>query len=164
MAGTAAQFKIDVSKWVAGAKEKTRLVAVETVHDLNEAAVARTPVKTGNLRRSWFGQVNVIPSGMPGKNVDPIAQATIAAAGLKVGDVYYMGNTAAYARRLEYGFVGEDSLGRTYNQAGRFFVRSVMNEASQIAIRAAQRVASGKLGGERPGGGGALPDKGFVAP
>lgn len=29
---------------------------------------------------------------------------------------------AAHAARIEFGFVGEDSLGRNYEQAGRFFV------------------------------------------
>ena len=88
----------------------------------------------------------------------------VAIAGMDIGDVLRFAWTAPHAARMNSGFTGTDSLGRTYNQAGRFFVRSVMNEASQIAIRAAQRVASGSLGGERPGGGGALPDKGFVAP
>lgn len=158
------RFRLDVSQWIAGAKEKGRAVVIETIQDLNEAIVARTPVKTGFLRGSWFASIGAPPSAAGVAGRDPIAQAAIVAAGIKPGDVYYMGNVAGYARRLEYGFVGEDSLGRTYDQAGRFWVRGVMNEASSIAMAAAQRVASGKTGGANPAGGGALPDRGIVQP
>ena len=42
--------------------------------------------------------------------------------GLKLGEVFMMRNNAVYAMRIEYGFVGTDSLGRHYNQQGRYFV------------------------------------------
>ena len=51
---------------------------------------------------------------------------------MKAGLVFWMTNNAAYARRIEYGFVGEDSLGREYNQKGRFFVRKNIKRAKQI--------------------------------
>lgn len=42
--------------------------------------------------------------------------------GLQLGDTMKFSWTAPHARRIEYGFTGTDSLGRTYNQPGRFFV------------------------------------------
>lgn len=41
---------------------------------------------------------------------------------LQFGDVVEYRWTAAYAARIEFGFVGADSLGRVYNQAGRYYV------------------------------------------
>ncbi|KGM50661.1 hypothetical protein [Pseudooceanicola atlanticus] len=42
--------------------------------------------------------------------------------GMQVGDVIEAVYTAPHARRIEYGFSGEDKLGRTFNHPGRFFV------------------------------------------
>jgi hypothetical protein len=39
-----------------------------------------------------------------------------------MGKPVYLGVQAIYAPRQNYGFVGTDSLGRTYNQSGAFFV------------------------------------------
>lgn len=43
-------------------------------------------------------------------------------AGMEIGDTMQGKWTAPHARRIEQGFTGEDSLGRTYNVPGRFFV------------------------------------------
>lgn len=45
-----------------------------------------------------------------------------AIANLKIGMIMRFAWTAKYARRINYGFTGTDSLGRNYNQAGRFFL------------------------------------------
>lgn len=34
-----------------------------------------------------------------------------------------IGTTVVYAARVEFGFIGKDSLGRTYNQAAKSFLR-----------------------------------------
>lgn len=41
---------------------------------------------------------------------------------LEPGGVDTFAWTAPHSARIEFGFVGEDSLGRQYEQAGRFFV------------------------------------------
>lgn len=46
----------------------------------------------------------------------------LAIAGMEIGEVKEFAWTAPYARRIEAGFTGTDSLGRTYNQAGRYFI------------------------------------------
>lgn len=43
-------------------------------------------------------------------------------AGMEIGDSMDFAWTAPYARRINSGFTGQDSLGRTYNVPGRFFV------------------------------------------
>jgi Bacteriophage HK97-gp10, putative tail-component len=66
-------------------------------HMLETGIKSRAPVRTGDYRRSWSTQVN----GMTAR----------------------VGTNKPQARRLEYGFVGADSLGRHYNQAPRPHVR-----------------------------------------
>lgn len=45
-----------------------------------------------------------------------------------------VGTNKEYARRLEFGFIGEDSLGRRYNQAPRPYFRSTYNENREQII------------------------------
>lgn len=68
-----------------------------------------TPVVTGNLRASWHLKIE--------------------------GESLTISTGVVYARRVEYGFVGEDSLGRTFNQAGRGMVQATVKAAPRI-IRA----------------------------
>lgn len=74
----------------------------------------RVPVRTGNLARSvQIGKAS-IQQGASGKNY--VAQDLgLAVAGLKLGDKAYVGYQANYAKRMNYGFVGVDSLGRNYS-------------------------------------------------
>jgi hypothetical protein len=134
-----ASFAIQIAEWVAKAKGREKAFCVEFVQDIAEEVVRATPVKTGFLRSSWWGSI-----GQPetGKSGDPVAQMGLVAATLVPGEVYYAMNGAAYAKRVEYGFVGQDSLGRTYNQAPRAFVRGTVARAEEIAEAAAQRVAA----------------------
>jgi len=47
-------------------------------------------------------------------------------ASLTTDQTVWLGYQAIYARRQNYGFVGEDSLGRTYNQEGAHFVEAAV--------------------------------------
>jgi hypothetical protein len=51
----------------------------------------------------------------------------------KAGDVVIIVNPTAYARRIEYGFTGEDSLGRYYNQPGHHMAQQTVAEMPAIA-------------------------------
>lgn len=134
----AAPFDVQIAAWVAKAKAREREFCIEFVQDLNEEVVRATPVKTGFLRASWWGSI-----GTPIENAGggSVAQMNLVAAAIVPGDVYYAMNGAAYAKRVEYGFVGEDSLGRKYSQAPRAFVRGTVARAGDIADAAAARVA-----------------------
>jgi hypothetical protein len=50
------------------------------------------------------------------------------AASMKAGDTATFTYTAAYARRVNSGFTGQDSLGRTYNQQGAHFVENAVDQ------------------------------------
>lgn len=73
------------------------------------AAKPKAAFDTGTLRRS----IRVEPGG-PG--------------------VVYVGTDVAYARRIEYGFIGPDRLGRNYHQAARPYMRPAFDETKD-AVR-----------------------------
>lgn len=74
----------------------------------------RVPAVTSNLARSV--QIAKVPIKQGGPNQKYVAQDLgIAAANLKLGDKAYVGYQANYAKRMNYGFVGVDSLGRNYS-------------------------------------------------
>jgi hypothetical protein len=141
MPATPEQFKIDVSKWVDGAKDKLRRFAIEFVQDVAQEIVEVTPWKTGNLRASWYATINDSGSA-PAGGIGDVASLGLVAANLKLGDVYRMQNGAVYAMRVEFGFVGLDSLGRHYNQAPRAFVRNTLARADTIAAATAAKIAA----------------------
>lgn len=58
---------------------------------------------------------------------------------IKLRDVLMFEWTAPYALRIEKGFRGTDSLGRTFNQAGRFYLATNMAKfPAFLAARAAE--------------------------
>ena len=84
--------------------------AVESGAHLIEAmAKPETPVKSGRLRRS-IGVLDVTSLGAG------IYQARVAP-------------QTVYGRRIELGFHGQDSLGRTYNQSGNPYFQRGTNRA-----------------------------------
>ena len=52
------------------------------------------------------------------------------------GHVHYIVNNLPYARRIEFGFRGADSLGRVYNQSGRNMVGLTVLEWPDIVAGA----------------------------
>jgi hypothetical protein len=67
------------------------------------------------------------------------ADVSVKIQGMEIGDTMRFAWTAPHARRIEYGFTGEDSLGRTYNQPGRFFMtRNAEKFPAHVKKRAAE--------------------------
>lgn len=111
--------------------QNMRYVAAEAIQDVVEAAqtpqpsVKRTggtfeegkiPVDDGDLVASLNSRI----AGGGGET--GAASYVTAIAGMELGDRLEFEWTQAYALRIEAGFSGTDSKGRTYNQAGRHFV------------------------------------------
>lgn len=136
-------FTAVVAAWTEKAKAAPLAVLREGIQDLNELIITTSPYKTGYLRGSYYAAIDQIPQGDGQAGRDSSAAVNLVAAQLQMGQTYIMGPTARYARRLEYGFVGQDSLGRTYNQAGRFWIAAALSQASAIFEAAAQRVGAG---------------------
>lgn len=83
----------------------------------------RVPVKEGNLYRSLL----LSTSGMVTVGGTEFAAGpSVNVAGVKIDDIVFIGYQAAHARRQNYGFVGTDSLGRTYNQSGFGFLEAAV--------------------------------------
>lgn len=128
-----ADFSEDVSRWAiamgARADLFVQVLAQEVVNRVKEL----TPVRTGFLRANW----TVIRKGdaepVPGRATAADANKTLSS--VKAGDIVTVINPTVYARRIEYGFVGADSAGRTYHQAGRHMMTQTIAELPSIARR-----------------------------
>ncbi|MHA0335827.1 hypothetical protein [Sphingomonas aquatilis] len=118
---------IDPAKWAGSSTAAlTALLRLSVQALANEMAKTipnggNVPVKTGNLARS------VVIDNKPPQVIDVLAKQqdfSLGLANIKPGDTIYIGYQAKYARRLNYGFAGTDTLGRTYNQSGYGFVEA----------------------------------------
>lgn len=87
----------------AGVEAKVGRKVTYWAHMLEQGIKSRAPVVTGDYRRSWTTELSGPMSATVGTN-------------------------KPQARRLEYGFVGSDSLGRHYNQAPQPHVRPAVAE------------------------------------
>lgn len=111
--GSPETFVANISRWVEEQKRNQDLyvrgVALAALVRLQEL----TPVDTGRLRASW--QLD-----------PPVAE-------IRAGETVSITTNVVYARRVEFGFVGIDSLGRHYNQRGAHMVEKTMAELPAIA-------------------------------
>ncbi len=122
------EFKLQLSKFAQKAEHKTQEFFTGFSQELSSEVSEATPVKTGFLRRSWHVTIN-------GAKAEDVTQ-------LKLGDIFGYVNTAVYGARLEFGFVGTDSLGRKYNQAPRAFVRDTVARADIIASEVLAKIGA----------------------
>ena len=129
MAEPGAMYMAALDAWREKANGGMVALARQSIYDICVNVVLDTPVDTGFLRGGWQPNIGGILDalGKGSQGFDKGGAMATAAVGLKmvdleVGDTFYMTNRTAYALRLEFGFVGEDSLGRHYNQAGRYYV------------------------------------------
>lgn len=135
---------VDPSAW-ADSKEKllTALLRNSVQALAKEASTTipnggRVPVLTGNLGRS------VVVDNKPPTVIEGLATGdySLGIAAIVPGETVYIGWQAKYARRQNYGFVGADSLGRVYNQAGYGFA-----EAAAAKWPVIVKAEATKLGG-----------------
>ncbi|MDP9630085.1 UNVERIFIED_ORG: hypothetical protein J2W85_002146 [Ensifer adhaerens] len=106
------------------------------------AAGGRMPVDTGNLKNSLMGSTTAMPTVDEGEKTYPdrAGEIELIISNLDVGETLYLGFQAAYGPRMNYGFVGQDSLGRVYNQQGFGFVDAEAQDWPQTVKRAEEQV------------------------
>lgn len=131
-------FALELEKFVRGSQSKLDAFCSLFVQNLNNEIVRATPVDLGWLRASWHASLDAPPSAGEAGAADAsgaqtIARLNLVASQMRAGRTYYLRNGAVYAMRVEFGFVGTDSLGRYYAQAPRAFVRRTMERADAIA-------------------------------
>lgn len=132
----------DPSAWAGGTAAGMTALLRNSVQALAKEASTtipnggRVPVKTGNLGRS------VVVDTKPPQIIEGLAKGdySLGIAGIKPGDTIYIGYQAAYARRMNYGFVGADSLGRVYNQAGFGFAEATAAKWPEIVAAQAAKI------------------------
>ncbi len=118
----------DMRTWNEKAKARVRDVVRASIQDVvadaqqTKASGGRMPVDTGFLRNSLMCDVNGT-TALEG----PLSYVAVIS-GLEMGDIFTAKWTAPYALRQERGFVGVDSLGRTYNQPGNYYVQGAVQQ------------------------------------
>ena len=138
-----------VGEWAAETQERIDVVYARSVEMLGDELAmtrpmgGRVPFMTGNLARSLLASTTAMPS-------QGVADATysggvgsslsIITATLTAQEQVWLGYQANYAHRLNYGFVGQDSLGRNINQEGAHFVEYAASLWPTIVALAAEDV------------------------
>lgn len=133
----------DPAAWAETANKLMTALLRNSVQELAQVASTtipnggRVPVDTGNLARS------VVIDNKPPVIIEGPAPSSGFSAGLAAivpGEPVYIGWTAIYSRRMNYGFVGPDSLGRVYNQAGFGFAEAAAAQWPVIVARQAAKL------------------------
>ena len=137
---------VDPSKWAGGTTAGLTALLRNSVQELAKEASTtipnggRVPVKLGYLARS------VVVSDKPPQIIDVLPETgqnfSLGVADIVPGGDVYIGWTVKYAARQNYGFVGEDSLGRSYNQSGYGFAEAAAAEWPKIVAREAAKMGA----------------------
>lgn len=139
-----ASFAEAVGSWASATERRLSAVHKKAIEKLamemtrTRAEGGNVPVDTGNLYRSLLASTTAMPktaeAPFAGSNV-PSVIAT-----LQLNDTLWLGFQARYARRINFGFVGADALGRVYNQQGAHFVERAIAMWPQIVREAVEEV------------------------
>ena len=136
-------FKATVSAWIAQRQDALQKVARSSIQDVCDAVIEGTRFDTGNLRSQWQTSIGAPALSLAPFGHDPQASLSIVLGQLTPGTVMYLSNNAAYALRMEYGFVGQDSLGRYYNQAGDYNVQTQVARWPMLVAKNAEQFGFG---------------------
>ena len=98
------------------------MVHQRAVASLYDGVVEDTPIVTGRTRGSWQLSPTAMPQIKRGEKEFSAPDIGLTIATLKSGVPVWIGAEAEWMPRLNWGFTGQDSLGRNYNQAGLMFV------------------------------------------
>jgi len=126
-------FNAQVNAWVL--ETEARLLAVwrgsiEMLADemtTTRSNGGKLPHVTGNLMRSLLASTVAMPDTGEADDAYSGSDVGSVTAGLGIEETIWLGYQAIYARRVNYGFVGPDSLGRVYNQAGAHFLEAAVD-------------------------------------
>lgn len=138
-------FSAQVKNFTTEAKENTGVVFSRSVKKL-ETELKRnrktggglTPTQSGNLIRSILVSTTAMPK------VDTVlkeyTEVEFTVSPSHVGKPVWIGVQAIYGPRQNYGFVGTDSLGRSYNQTGAYYVEGAGAKWQQFVKEAEAEV------------------------
>lgn len=131
-----AQLQDAIRKREDGARDVFRQSVQDVLHEAQRprAQGGRLPVDTAFLRNSLVSEGDGAPRG------EGADSYVFTIAGLELGATAHFAWTAAYARRIEFGFSGQDALGRTYQQGGAHFVGAAAARWQEFVDRNARRL------------------------
>ena len=144
-----ASFSQQIGAWASATEEridavhKTALEKLALEMTRTKAEGGTVPFQTGNLSRSLTASTSGLPKTTGQPSTGSNANAVIAT--LRPGQAIWLGYQAKYARRMNYGFVGADALGRVYNQEGNHFVERAIGMWDQLVFQAVQEVRSNAI-------------------
>ena len=130
---------------------KMRAILKQSVHDV--VNIAQTPkghggdmpVLDGYLINSLVSTLNDTIGSSDGKpdksGAGSNASVELTISEMELGDQAIFAYTAAHGPRQEFGFSGQDSLGRTYNQPGNHFVGNATDQWVKIVEGNAKKVS-----------------------
>ncbi len=150
-----ARFANQVSDWAQASEKRMNAIfrlstqRVIEVMQRTDQEGGYLPYDQGFLRASLVVLVNQDPppADKTEENSSPSYDAgkiQLAIASAVAGDRITAAYTMAYARRLEFGFVGTDSLGRMYNQAGIGWTAKAAQQWPQI-VKAVEQEAMDRV-------------------
>lgn len=139
-----ASFSEAVGSWASATERRLSAVHKKAIEKLamemtrTRAEGGNVPVDTGNLYRSLLASTTAMPKTAEGPFAGSNVPSVIAT--LRLNDTLWLGFQARYARRINFGFVGADALGRVYNQQGAHFVERAVALWPQIVREAVEEV------------------------
>lgn len=115
-------------------------IAALSITAFGDRLIVLSPEKTGRFKSNWY-----YGSGSPSSATnEQTSIRTLNNLGAMPADaagrLHYVSNAMPQAMRLEYGFVGPDSLGRVYNQPPRPMLGIARIEWPQIFEQTVRRV------------------------
>ena len=144
-----ARFAGKINSWVSQTDERMNYVHREATWKLIKEMQNTVPYKDGYLKASLSTSLNLAPLpadveaiGNPGTWNEQVAYDLVHDSTYE--DRIVSNYTMVYARRLEYGFTGTDSLGRSYNQPPRGWVRKAAQKWKRFVALSVQE-AKGKI-------------------
>lgn len=129
-------FAESVGSWTSATERRLSAAHKKAIEKLamemtrTRAEGGNVPVKSGNLYRSLMASTTAMPKTAEGPFVGSNVPSVIAT--MRMNDTIWLGFQARYARRINFGFVGADALGRVYNQPGAHFVERAIALWPQI--------------------------------
>ena len=137
---------VDPAQWALNAIKKVeaapRYIVEEMANSMAWTVTSGgfTPVDTGNLSRSVTISTTQVMRDDWGYHSPVRQDYGKAVEGITGDTTAFIGYKAAYAHRVNYGFVGTDSLGRYYNQSGRGFLEANVAKFDVIVAKAVKRL------------------------
>lgn len=133
-------FTADLRRFKELTEKRLKEIVQDSVQDVLEGAqtTARGVTAGGTLQP---GKIPVVSADLVNSLVSSVAGGssatgsgsyTVAIAGYDLGQFMQFGWTMEYALRVEYGFTGQDALGRSFNQPGWQFVGKNASRWPQI--------------------------------